>query len=223
MMVHTFLTKFDAIFSLNQDLLLERHYLNDNVMLADKRRWDGWQIPGMSLQVDSVQPLQPRATGIWVPSGSIARSARHQPLYKLHGSSNWRDRESSSLLIIGGEKAHAIRAHDILSRYASEFQSRLSRPDTRLMIIGYGFRDQHINEVISSAVTRGLKFYLIDPAGSGLARSLNPTRHPGMIQQSSLLEETFETGLIGASRRRLADIFGNDDVEHSKVMQFFDS
>jgi hypothetical protein len=37
-MVRTFLMKFDAIFTLNQDLLLELHYLNDNIMLGSPGR-----------------------------------------------------------------------------------------------------------------------------------------------------------------------------------------
>ncbi len=58
-MVRTFLARFNAIFTLNQDLLLEQHYLNDNVMLGSNRKWDAWQIPGMRLQTDTLQPLQP--------------------------------------------------------------------------------------------------------------------------------------------------------------------
>src|SRR5258708_7026318 len=45
-LVRSFLVRFDAIFSLNQDLLLEHHYLDDNVSLSQFRRWSGWQIPG---------------------------------------------------------------------------------------------------------------------------------------------------------------------------------
>jgi hypothetical protein len=44
--VQNFLIQFDAIFTLNQDLLLERHYLNDNIMLRNQK-WRGWQIPAM--------------------------------------------------------------------------------------------------------------------------------------------------------------------------------
>ena len=45
-MVRTFLNRFDAIFTLNQDYLLERHYLNDNVMLASGGRWQQVSHPG---------------------------------------------------------------------------------------------------------------------------------------------------------------------------------
>ena len=198
--------------------------LNPIVLLGAgfSRNWGGWQIPGMALQVDSLQPLQPRATARWIPTGQIHPAQRMQPLYKLHGSSNWRDGANGSLLIMGGEKAREIQSHEILGRYAHEFQSQLSTPHTRLMVIGYGFRDPHINAVITAAVEGGLKFFLIDPAGSGLARSLNPTRQPGMIQVGTPLETVFETGLIGASRRSLPEIFGSDAVEHDKVLRFFE-
>lgn len=40
-----FLSRFDAIFTLNQDLLLELHY--SGVELANRRRWNGIQWPGL--------------------------------------------------------------------------------------------------------------------------------------------------------------------------------
>src|SRR5471030_1898185 len=40
-----FLARFDAIFTLNQDLLLEMHYIG--VELANRRRWNGVQWPGV--------------------------------------------------------------------------------------------------------------------------------------------------------------------------------
>jgi hypothetical protein len=82
LMVRTFLVQFEAIFLLNQDLLLELKYLNDNVMLGSAGKWGGWQVPGMKLNVGSVEPLQERATGIWSPSASTPADSRYQPLYK---------------------------------------------------------------------------------------------------------------------------------------------
>jgi hypothetical protein len=90
------------------------------------------------------------------------------------------------------------------------------------MVIGYGFRDTHINEVIMRAVNvRGVKMFVIDPQGGDLARTVNPT-HRAPIRVGTGLEETFEHGLIGASRRSLREIFGGDSIEHNKVMRFFE-
>jgi hypothetical protein len=42
-LVRSFIVRFDAIFTLNQDLLLERHYLDGNVEFSSFRPWDGWK------------------------------------------------------------------------------------------------------------------------------------------------------------------------------------
>jgi hypothetical protein len=44
--VRGFLTRFDALFSLNQDLLLELQY-QERVLLCSNTRWNGLQMPGM--------------------------------------------------------------------------------------------------------------------------------------------------------------------------------
>jgi hypothetical protein len=44
-MVRSYLVRFDAIFTLNQDLLMERHYLDGNIQLSTCRERKGWQIP----------------------------------------------------------------------------------------------------------------------------------------------------------------------------------
>ncbi len=45
--IATFLTKFEAIFTLNQDLLVKRHYLSATPELRRKDRWDGVAMPGL--------------------------------------------------------------------------------------------------------------------------------------------------------------------------------
>ena len=85
--VTSFLARFDAIFTLNQDLLIERQYLAENLgMLLQPR---GWQIPRME------PTTQPAATAIkevkeWRPMdvSKFVVDANMQPYFKLHGSSN---------------------------------------------------------------------------------------------------------------------------------------
>jgi len=46
--VRQFLARFDAIFTLNQDILLEHHYKDQyDISLKTPRQWDSIQIPGM--------------------------------------------------------------------------------------------------------------------------------------------------------------------------------
>jgi hypothetical protein len=76
--VFSFLSRFDAIFTLNQDLLLERHYLNSNVGHSGK--WDGWNIPGMKLIRPSAPGLSNPNLGKWEPDeDNFNLSPRLQP------------------------------------------------------------------------------------------------------------------------------------------------
>lgn len=226
--VGTFLSRFDAIFTLNQDVLLEHFYVDQfDVSLSRGRRWNGVQIPGMR----RIRPAEPihdaswaRSTWVPLPDGEYRIDERCQPLIKIHGSSNWRDAEGGPLVVIGGEKASQIGLHGVLERNAAEFEGRLLAGGTRLMVIGYGFRDRHINDVIIRGVRdRGLRFFIVDPDGAGLARKLNPTSQPQKIYVKNELEEIFDAGLIGASSRPLSGTFGGDDAEQRKLERFFES
>lgn len=160
----------------------------------------------------------------WMPApvNEFALDTRMQPYFKLHGSSNWQETHGAPMLIMGGNKMREIGASPVLARYHQIFEEYLSRPDARLMAIGYGFRDSHINDVIMRAVNdRGMRMFVIAPEGGDLARLANPT-HNAAIRVGTNLEDTFVRGLLGASRRPLRDIFGGDTIEFNKVMRFFD-
>jgi len=123
---------------------------------------------------------------------------------------------------MGGDKVREIALHSILGWYAQVFEQMVCEGDCKLMIVGYSFRDAHINEVISRAINhRGLRVFVIDPKGSDLATSLNPTNlRPLRVEHP--LEEAFKRALIGASRRPLTETFGSDAVEYNKVLRFFE-
>lgn len=224
--VRTFLTKFDAIFTLNQDLLLEHHYIDQDVSLMSSGRWSGSALPGMtSSPKQGVLNPNSWAQRNWTPirPAEFSLDGQYQPYFKLHGSSNWQEIHGAPMLIMGGNKRQEIGLSPVLSWYHQLFEEHLYQADTRLMVIGYGFRDAHINEVIMHAVNdRGLKMFVIAPEGGDLARIVNPT-HKAAIRAGTDLEATFERGLIGASRRSLRETFGNDTIEHNKVMRFFEA
>lgn len=222
--IGTFLTRFDAIFTLNQDVLLEHHYANHNVALIGRGQWAGLELPGMQ-RIPSQEPLHANSWShsTWIPVSEDGHKAngRSQPIYKLHGSSNWTRADGQPLLIMGGAKVREIGQTPILNWYARVFEESLTTGDARLMVIGYGFRDEHINAAIASGVEKGLKLFIIAPEGAELARRLNPTRANGQIPAPTPLEGMIEESLIGASRRGLREIFGHDDTEFAKVMRFF--
>jgi hypothetical protein len=221
--VRTFLSRFDAIFTLNQDLLLEHHYLNDNINQQQTGRWNGWQIPGMKRQHVSAfsDPVRDRAA-IMTPEvrSRFAVGPGAQPYFKLHGSSNWVDGSSGGrLFIMGGRKALEIDRYPILSWYHGQFREYLARPQTRLMVIGYSFSDAHINTAIADAVDRGsLRLFIVDEKGVDVIDKRDPLLP---IRLPDPFVGKLGPHIFGASRRPLSSTFGNDVVEHNKVMRFF--
>jgi len=114
-----------------------------------------------------------------------------------------------------------IQSSRLLSSYADIFDESLGQHDARLMVIGYGFGDIHINKSLIRAAQRGVQMFVNDPKGSDLARSLNSTRTGANVIDSTAEEALFEQCLIGASRRTLREIFGADVVEQKKLERFF--
>jgi hypothetical protein len=203
-----FLKKFDAIYSLNQDLLLEYHYIES----SDKGRLRHIKIHGAKV----ANPFTP--THEWALSKLSAEITNNvptnfQPIYKLHGSSNWVDSNGKPLLVLGGKKNEIINKLPILSNYQKQFAVDLNTLNTRLMIIGYGFGDVHINDSIVSGMLQGLEVFNINP--SGIEQLLTLFNSPASTK--------LQNQIIGASRRNLLEIFGNDTLEYSKILRFFKS
>lgn len=222
-----FLARFDAIFSLNQDILFERYYSTkvETASSRAKRHWNGFQIPGMQQRHDQGSRTKPREI-IWDEKQpyDFKIEKNSQPLFKLHGSFNWKPTNALQrfpLMILGGNKPQVINHYKVLKWYHEEFSHRLSQTNTRLMVIGYGFGDDHINTLLCKAAETGdIKTFIIDPLGFRTIGQHNSTR--GLVgQKKTNVEEALEPTLIGASRRSLPSIFGDDNVEFEKVMKFF--
>jgi hypothetical protein len=217
--MQTFLLRFGAIYTLNQDVFLEHNY-SPKVHLASQGNLSP-DLPGMT----RTNTKEGWAEDFWIPSNNSDEfivKPRTQPLFKLHGSSNWRLTEGGDLAIWGGNKTRAIQEIPLLRWYFEQFRDDLEAPQARLFVIGYSFRDSHVNDVISDAVRRGLRFFVLDTNGADVARRTNSSYGPGSISSDrSPLEERFEEGLIGASRRTLRETFGTDTVSYANVMRFF--
>lgn len=222
--VHWLLARFDAIFTLNQDLLLEHCYMEfgHGTPHSHGARWRGTQMPGLRALPGADGRLPEHwSQGLWTDAGQTRVDQSLQPVYKLHGSTNWRTADGGSVLILGAAKAQAIQHSRLLRSYADTFEASLAAPDVRLMVIGYGFGDPHINSPLARAAEKGMRMFVIDPQGSDLARKLNRTRQRANIIYATDVEQLFEQCLIGASRRTLREILDTEVVEHQKLDRFF--
>jgi hypothetical protein len=141
---------------------------------------------------------------------------RVQPYFKLHGSSHWRALNGLNLLIMAENKGTQIDGVALLNWYRSEFRTRLSQPDARLMIVGYSFRDPHINEILWSSTKSGLKLFIVDVAG------LRPLEEaPKINGHASTLLDDLRDAIIGGSRRSFSSSIATDHIERSKIQRFF--
>jgi hypothetical protein len=220
-----FLVLFDAIFTLNQDLLVEKHYLYPPqiISLAGTRRWLGGCLPAIDEIPDpSRNGLYDPLLAQWRPQPSPNATAidpQLQPYFKLHGSMNWTDPSGGRLLVMGGNKPTTMQRHPILMWYAAKFAELLSKPGARLMIIGYGFRDNHINQLIYEAwrkSNRTLSMFLVHPDGKEILKKINPTYDkpiycPGPLEEIKVYDST----------RSLRTTFGgNDPGEHDILVEY---
>lgn len=214
--VRRFLARFDAIFSLNQDLLLEIHYMQTFI---SQGKWSGVTIPGMApVPPPSDSETTDLTSWRWRPTQGSDSSRGSQPLYKLHGSSNWQTEAGQPLLIMGNTKAGAIEKFPVLRTYQDRLTAALNCGDTKLMVIGYSFQDDHINSVIERASREhGLGAYLVDPRGRDVL--IDPKMTRAAIRPRRDIEDI---KLIGELRRPLSEVFAGDAFAYGELMRFFD-
>ena len=150
------------IFTLNQDLFIERGYLgNSNIGVPGINYWRirNW-VPIMDWERLSHGELPIEV----IPDKEGVQSfrerddlGRHVPqalqYIKLHGSMNWRMREGSRVMVIAGRKLEQIRSVPLLNWYFEKFQQVLNTPEMHLCVVGYGFGDPHINQELAKAVS----------------------------------------------------------------------
>lgn len=202
-----FLSRFHAIFTLNQDTLLEQHY---NPHIGPPMNWGHLQCPGMRY----MQPYTPTGSrhdkfAIMEPHPPFATipGSGAQPYVKLHGSVNWvESNRGKRIIIMGGAKAVSIGRFPVLTWYHDEFRRMLARPSARLMVIGYSFSDEHINDAIVDGLASHLKLFVVDPTP---------------FQAIDRDKRIDRKQIIGMMNTPLKDIFGGNRYAHTEISKFF--
>jgi predicted outer membrane repeat protein len=91
-------------------------------------------------------------------------------------------------LMLGADKAKTIVGTAVLHWYLELFERELAQL-VKLMIIGYGFRDPHINEILLRGARAGyMKPFLVDTLGAKALDQNNSTRGGAIYVRSELDE-----------------------------------
>ena len=184
------------VFSLNQDLLPERIY--GTVVNRQKL-----ELPGITWV--SPPPLFP-AGGNPIPLAALADPAVTEPeplrrfnYIKLHGSINWRSSDGASLMVMGRRKPLTIARWPLIDWYHRVFEQVLFSGGVRLMVVGYGWGDEHINDPIAEAVrNHGLKIYSWDH------------RQPREMLADARRGSDILPGIMGFSTRSMTEVMPNN-------------
>jgi|SRR5882672_3624507 len=203
--IRRFLARFDAIYSLNQDLFFELHY--DQMELESDGRWHGYYFPGVAVSPEFRNAARAidRVTFELTALNEVTRERGVQPIYKLHGSSNWRTEGGERVLVIGTGKEETISGNRLLSQYQRSFRADLRKGKTELMTVGYGFADTHINALLLQAARESeLSFFLVDPRGTAAFSS-----HQG--RSGNGRNELLEIPNAGICQRQFSEVFANAD------------
>jgi hypothetical protein len=156
-----FISKYvDLYFTLNHDLFVERKLLG-------KFRERNLYLLGNPSDMGRSNGILPDEAAMLLTNPIIDKQLSTESgisYIKLHGSMNWLGSiRKETLVIIGGNKKEKMKSEPLLRRYYELFKQTLLTPDQRLLIIGYGFMDNHINDAILEGLMKKLlKLHIID-------------------------------------------------------------
>jgi hypothetical protein len=144
-------------------------------------------------------------------------------LYKLHGSTDWRRTDSDIVRSRDNDVGKPVLIYPRSSKYQEAFeppyldmmgalQASLREPDTSILIVGFGFKDDHISRPIISALESNLSLRLVicDPGFILTENDLRganqaPPAHaiPAIAHENSFIERIKSLAAAGDQRIHL--------------------
>jgi len=194
------------IFTVNQDLFLERHYYN-----GDRPVMPGIQ-PKQSWFTSLFREAATDQHYVELPSEEHLEREKDRILaennffyIKMHGSQNWRSKKKENQLVIGRGKTKQIEEEPLLRWYFELFNKALLRNDVQILFIGYGFGDEHINKTIAEGAKEySLGIHIICPSDVEYF-------HAGILKKKNGAE--IWEGLSGYYPHALSQFFPGDQSE----------
>ncbi len=216
--------QINFFFTLNQDLFVERLISGTKKSIIspgiDKRIVS----PGL---MNSQLPLKdtdfikvPTRDKLDTSKDATTLSPLECHYIKLHGSFGWKssDPDRPDMMVIGRNKEEQIADELLLTRYLNLFEQVLLEGGIKLLIIGYGFRDNHINKVIAKAIESfDLELYIMSPFKSEEFKN-------ELIEADHVYGEYIFSNLSYYSKARFGDLFppdGSDTLEWKELYDLF--
>jgi hypothetical protein len=142
-------------FTLNQDLFIERRLpFNCVVNLPGLRKAERFNTRYADRAIEEITITLPDRLDNQASLLEAPTDGKPNLYYvKLHGSMEWLDSKGRYRPVIGTQKTQIISDEPLLTWYLELFRTTLRRHNNqKLVVIGYGFGDAHVNETIAEAV-----------------------------------------------------------------------
>jgi len=185
------------IFTLNQDLLLERR-LGHRVVGVPAFPQEFYQFGGKLEFKNNFFVTLPKENIDSAIENSIKNHAGIHYI-KLHGSYGWKSFDGSNQMVIGKSKWESIKKEPLLSAYFYIFQNIIQEGNKKILIIGYGFKDEHVNKLLLEGVQKhNLKLYIIT--------TMTPQKFDDNLRNGQYYALDLKKGISGFFPYRLAEI-----------------
>lgn len=136
-----FVNKFDEIFTLNQDAFVQSNSFSSSLNVSAPNAYSNCFINNPGTRIKSAR------NGVF---------NNLKPVFELHGAYDWRSETDELIMVFGNKnKEEKIKKFPILQEYHNNFKKSLKNNNTKLVIIGYSFQDEHINNIIQEATRSG--------------------------------------------------------------------
>lgn len=162
------------LFTTNYDLAFETAAERTRFHVIDGFGFGGQSFDGGSFDIDYVKRR---------PNEKLALETNVFQLLKLHGSVNWHNsgtltekvmgRPSSPVLIYPSATKFQLSYQQPYLELMSRFQIALRQRDVGLIIVGFGFNDDHLNAPIEAAIRAnvGLRAVVVAPGANDSGRN----------------------------------------------------
>jgi hypothetical protein len=203
-------------FTLNQDLFVERFYTAGDPLIkipgVHHPKWFNGQL-GSTLEEGDRVLLPEENTVEKVKSNFWDKSLERFAYIKLHGSYGWKAKNGTDRMVNGHAKTEIIKKEPLLQWHLSLFEDVLREPERNLVVIGYGFGDKHINDVIAAAIRdHGLKLFVVSPKQPRDFREmLSPVN--AVVERVRPRGDELWQGLFGYYRGSGTDLYQEDGLQ----------